>query len=127
MCAFMLRAISEDGNRYSFTILNVVAAKDMLLSLITAVEEASFTVEGIVSDLGPVYRRFWKKLGISDGNPSIQPPCGNGKRLYCFADVPSLLNLVRNHVLDDGVTLPDGYVVSKQLFEAILSNKTPQN
>ena len=37
-----------------------------------------------------------------------------------FADTPHLLKLLINHLLDQGVTLPDGTKVDKDLFTQVL-------
>ena len=37
-----------------------------------------------------------------------------------FADTPHLLKLLRNHLLDQGITLPDGTKVDKDLFTQVL-------
>ena len=45
----------------------------------------------------------------------------NCRKVYCFADVPHLLKLLRSHILDQGLRLPSGEVVGSGLFEKLLA------
>lgn len=38
-----------------------------------------------------------------------------------FADTPHLYKLLRNHLLDNGLPLPNGGVIDKQLFTDVLA------
>jgi hypothetical protein len=39
-----------------------------------------------------------------------------GAKIWVFADFPHLLKLLRNHILDDGITFRDGFVLKKKTF-----------
>ena len=42
------------------------------------------------------------------------------RKIFPFADVPNLLKLLRNHILDQGLRLPDGTTIDRDLFYRLL-------
>ncbi|KAF0310104.1 hypothetical protein FJT64_018853 [Amphibalanus amphitrite] len=43
------------------------------------------------------------------------------RKIYTFADTPHLLKLLRNHIVDEGLRLPSGTVINKDVFLKLLA------
>lgn len=77
--------------------------KALLFDIIIALEAAQCKVIAIVSDLGPENRALHKQLQLSWNHPSFENPSDASRAVWCFADVPHLMKLLRNHLLDQGI------------------------
>lgn len=53
----------------------------------------------MVNDMRPSNMCIWKNLSISVTNTSFDHPCTK-RQIYVFADLPHLIKLARNHLLD---------------------------
>ncbi|KAF0297803.1 Transposable element P transposase [Amphibalanus amphitrite] len=96
--------------------------KDLLEELIIMVEAGGGNVVAAVSDLGGSNRGLWTELEIDcDGATHLPNPVDPSRKIWVFADTPHLLKLLRNHVLDDGITLPNGGLVDKELLAQVLA------
>lgn len=73
--------------------------KEILYKIIEELSEVGFNVVAIVSDSGSTNVGLWKSLDISINHTSFEHPKINA-RIHVFADVPHLLKLARNHLLD---------------------------
>ena len=58
-------------------------------------------------------RGLLSQLGATESAPYFSNPADNSRKVWCFADVPHLLKLLRNHFLDHGICLPSGTVIKK--------------
>lgn len=93
--------------------------QELLFEVITQLNDCGFEVVAIVSDMGPTNIRLWKCLGITPTKTSFEHPV-SGKQIYMFADVPHLLKLVRNHLLDSGFVLPNQTYIGKQVLQEVV-------
>lgn len=73
--------------------------KELLFQIIKELHNVGFNVISIVSDMGSTNMRLWKSLNIYINNTSFEHPIQKNQ-IYVFADVPHLLKLARNHLLD---------------------------
>jgi len=73
--------------------------KDLLFNIIEELHKIGFNVISIVNDMGPSNMALWRSLNISNENTSFKHP-NTGKSVHVFADVPHLLKLATNHLLD---------------------------
>lgn len=73
--------------------------KEILFKIIEELSVIGFHVVSIVSDMGSTNISLWKSLHISIDNTAFEHPTTKTK-VYVFADVPHLLKLARNHLLD---------------------------
>jgi len=73
--------------------------KELLLQIIEQLHNVGFNVISIISDIGSTNMRLWNSLNISVDNTSFEHPVTKNQ-VYVFADVPHLLKLARNHLLD---------------------------
>ncbi|XP_029345847.1 uncharacterized protein LOC115034159 [Acyrthosiphon pisum] len=94
--------------------------KEILYKIIEELSEIGFNVVGIVSDSGSTNVGLWKSLDISIDNTSFEHPKTNA-RIHVFADVPHLLKLARNHLLDSGFILPNGKFIGKNILHELLN------
>jgi len=74
--------------------------KDILkLIILKGNLQKGFNVLSTVNDMGSANMGLWESLNISITNTSFPHPITN-KNIYVFADVPHLIKLARNHLLD---------------------------
>jgi len=74
--------------------------KEILFNIIRQLNEISFDVRGVVSDMGPTNRKLWNELDSSIEKPYFIHPENETKRVHIFADVPHLLKLIHNHFVN---------------------------
>ena len=82
--------------------------KSLLFSLIERLETMGIQIVAMVNDMGPQNLKLWKDLQISVDQTSFQNPHDSSRQVHVFADVPHLLKLLRNHLLDNGFQLKSG-------------------
>lgn len=90
------------------------------MKAITILEETGFTVVAIVRDLGPCNQRIHTELNLTSGNPYFGHPSTPHLKIFVFADIPYMLKLVRNHLLDNSFKLMDGTIINKKPLEKLL-------
>lgn len=116
----MVRGICDKWKQPLFYQFDKKMTKDLLFEIISSLENAGYLVYSMTSDLGADNQALWKALNINLENNSFPNPCKSDRSVYVFADVPHMLKLVRNHLLDDGMILPDGVIIDKQSFETLI-------
>ena len=90
-----------------------------------SVQETGIRICSIVRAMGPKNQALWKELGVGKVNKS-EIHCTSFKNpkydssIFIFPDFPHLLKLLRNHLIDSKLTLPDGVVVDKSVIEDLL-------
>lgn len=70
---------------------------ELLLDIIKELHNVGYETIAIVNDMG-----LWKNLNISLTNTLFEHPCTQ-RKIHVFADVPHLMKLIRNHLLDQYV------------------------
>ena len=124
MCVFMARGLFANWKQVVYFDYDVVLTKDLLYSVVGAVESAGYEILALVSDMGAMNRKLWSELGVSSDAPALAHPMDSNRKIFCFADVPHLLKLLRNHILDSGLSLapadPSASVINRQMFEELL-------
>jgi len=73
--------------------------KELLFNIIEELHKIDFNVIAMVSDMGPSNMGLWRTLNISIENKTFEHPSTSNK-IHVFADVPHLLKLARNHLID---------------------------
>jgi len=63
-----------------------------------------FNVVAVTSDMGPTNIFLWNSLNITPTKNSFLHP-DSGKNIHFFADVPHLLKLIRNNIIDHGFNI----------------------
>ena len=82
--------------------------KELLISIITKLNNIGYTVVACVSDMGGGNQGLWKEFGITIETPFIPHPQIADLNIYFYAVTPHLLKLVRNWLFDTGFILSDG-------------------
>lgn len=81
-----------------------------------------FIVVAITSDMGFGNRGLWTQLNIAHNKECFfSHPNNDSLKVFVFADIPHLLKLVRNHLLDQGFKLPNGKEVNRECLELLIS------
>lgn len=75
---------------------------DLFQNIVSALYRSGYIVVSVVSDLGGSNRGFLKTLGITEEKTLISHPNDKNLKIFFFADVPHLLKLARNHLVDKG-------------------------
>jgi hypothetical protein len=117
-CA-MARGLFSNWKQPIYLDFDKKMTPDILLTIIEKLFEISFNVVAIVSDCGSTNVGLWKNLGITTSNTSFKHPISNNN-IFVFADVPHLLKLIRNWLLDTGFLLEDGSLINKNPLEELL-------
>lgn len=107
-----------------------------LLTIINNLFEVQYVVVAVTNDMGPTNMKLWYKLNIginvttqkNNIQETIQKqhfiahPADSLLKIYFFADVPHLLKLARNNLLDSGFTINDSNINKKCLEELLTLN-----
>lgn len=111
--------------------------KDILIDIITCLQEAGYTVVAVTSDLGSTNASLWKSINIGikisnfknsklTNKPGQEKQCfflhplDNNLKIFVFADVPHLIKLARNNLFDSGFII-NGQLVDKQILEELVA------
>lgn len=86
--------------------------------IIENVEKCGLIPVGAVCDMGPKNQGLWKDLGVDYRKPYYLTP--NNNKVFFFADVPHLLKLTRNHLIDSGFKLEDGGIVNRAPLDRLV-------
>lgn len=126
-----LRGLVQPWKQPVFYKFDTNMDKKLLMSLITEMEEKGFQVRATVFDMGN--KTLLKELGLNNKNNNVfsfKNPVHPSRSVYVFPDVPHLLKLIRNHLLDKTFLLPDGKggydELSKRDFEELLQKDSSE-
>jgi len=98
----------------------------MLFEIIQKIESSGIKVCSMVSDMGTKNQALWKELEVGEVvkgelmNTRFPHPSDEFRRVHVFPDYPHLLKLLRNHLIDTKLTLPDGAVLDRNLIKKLL-------
>lgn len=97
--------------------------KSIILNVITELHHNGYTVIALTCDLGTTNQAVLKELEIESvvdrEKTYFQHPCDVTKKIHVFADVPHLIKLLRNHLLDSGLHI-SGQFINKSCLERLL-------
>jgi len=116
----IIRGLFEDWIQPIYYDFDTSMSSALLLSIIKACEESGLLVYSVTSDLGADNRSVWKQLHINSQRHYITNPSDENRKIYFFADVPHMLKLIRNHLIDDGVELADGTRITSETLNILL-------
>ncbi len=92
-------------------------AKEEFLDIIYRVEDAGLHVVSVCCDNASPNRALAKSLGVTTEQPFFaNPDPSRTSVIVWFFDVPHILKLLRNHLLDQGFTLGSGTHIGKCHF-----------
>lgn len=117
---FIARSLSGKWKQPVFYDFDCPVTKELLMKIITALEEIGFKVRGFVSDMGGSNRKLLTDLSIKPGKTFISNPYCPERKIWAFCDIPHALKLLRNHLIDSGIELANGTFVTKAAFEKLV-------
>lgn len=89
--------------------------KSLLFDVIKSVHEAEYTVVATVCDMGGGNQGLWRELGVNINRNWFNHPLVTDGKIFCFADAPHALKLIRNWLIDTGFNLNDTKISIKPL------------
>lgn len=98
----MYQGLVKDWKQPIYFNFDTNMTKELLLDIIKELHNIGYDTIAIVNDMGPANMGLWKNLNISLTNTSFEHPCTQ-RKIHVFADVPHLMKLIRNHLLDQYV------------------------
>jgi hypothetical protein len=99
----MIRGLCSNWKQPIFFDFDTPMQENLLKEIIIKVEETGIEVWAMTSDGGSTNQALLKKLGITTDNTSFTNPADPTRKIYVFVDVPHLLKLIGNHILDAGI------------------------
>lgn len=105
--------------------------KDVLFEIIEALHKRGYIVVAVANDMGSTNMGLWKDLDVGVETSTTDKrqikiknffvnPADKALKIFVFADVPHLIKLLRNNLLDAGF-LFDDCILSKSLLEELLA------
>lgn len=108
------RGLFDQWKQPVFIGFDTNITKELLDSIIVELEAINYSVVACGSDCGGAKVGVWKALNI-DINKTSYPHPVTAHNIYFFADVPHVLTVIRNWLLDKGFCLPDGQAITAAL------------
>ena len=119
----MLSGLVGKWKQPIFYAFDVADMYQNIIMLIEEAEHAGYPVVALVHDLVPSNIKMWKQLGIDPmetKKTSFKNPLAD-RDVYVFADVPHLIKLIRNNLVDSGFYLKDGSFISDACIREMLT------
>ncbi len=114
----ILRGLLHKWKLPIFFAFDTAMTKNILLEIISKAEQHKARIRGIACDLGN--QKLFAELGFSESQCWFLNPADSSRRIYVFPDVPHLLKLLRNHLLDQGLILNDGSKLRREDLEPLV-------
>nr|CAH7720027.1 unnamed protein product [Callosobruchus chinensis] len=116
----MIRGLVPNWKQPIYYHFDQPMVKYVLLKIICKLFEANFIVVAIVSDMGTGNVALWRELNVGhDKKCHFAHPCDDSLKIFVWADVPHLIKLMRNHLIDHSFYVDD-YIINKDYFQALL-------
>ena len=108
----MIRSVTMKWKQIIFYAFDQKLTDELFHMTIKKLHEAEFCVRCVVSDLGGGNRGLHNSLGVNVEKPWIWHPILKDQKIHFMADVPHLIKLLRNHLVDHGFSLPGGHKIN---------------
>ena len=121
----MIRGLCSNWKQPVFFNFDTPMRKNLFNEIIMKIESTGIEVWAVACDSGSTNQALLKSLGVTTDNTSFQNPADPSRKIFAFLDVPHLLKLIRNHILDNGILI-DGKnteIGSSDFLEILNSNK----
>ena len=117
----MIRGLCSDWKQPVFFDFDTPMRTNLLFDIISKIEETGIEVWAMTSDGGTSNQALLKQLGITTEKTYFTNPADPTRNIYVFADIPHLLKLIRNHILDFGIQIDgEDIIINKNDFVDIL-------
>lgn len=120
----MARGLFKNWKQPIFYHYDTKLTRAVVEKAIIKLHEIGYQVLAIIKDMGPSgpSQWMWKDFGIDINTTFFSHPIDKEKKVYAFADVPHLIKLIRNHLLDDGFFLNEKILTTQLLLELLEHN-----
>ena len=102
--------------------MDTALKKDELFQIIHRLEGLGYHVVSVTSDMGPDNRGLAKELGITPHHSWFPNPARPKANIYYFFDVPHILKLIRNNLLEYGFIVPNEEGKEAPINKSMLKN-----
>lgn len=119
----MVRGLVANWKQPIYYQFDQPITEEILENIIAELYSAKYIVVGVVSDMGIGNMKLWSKLnvGIDDTKSNFfKHPVDTSLKIFVYADVPHLLKLARNHLLDHGFNI-GADVINADYWENLLN------
>lgn len=130
----MMRPLFGNWKQPIYFGFDEAMTKEIFMNVTKKLYDIGFIVVSSVSDLGPSNQSFLGELGVYDTEQcSVPHPSNEELQIHFFADVPHMLKLFRNHLIDQGIRYSEasfGYDLLKTTIDYVrryfnIQNKKP--
>ena len=119
----MIRGLCHDWKQPVFFDFDTPMTEHLLRDIILRIEETGIEIWAMVCDAGPTNQGLLNCLGITKASTSFPNPADVSREIFAFFDIPHLLKLIRNHILDSGIDIDGkGSIISGKEFQDILNH-----
>ena len=101
----MVRSLFASWKHIVYIGFDTSMTKGLLTQIVTECENYGVLVRAVTCDMGN--QRFNKDLDFLNLNNKMVNPIDHTRSIYFFPDVPHLLKLIRNHLMDKRFSFPD--------------------
>ena len=98
----MIRGIISPWKQIIFYDFDRKMILELLINMIVCVESVGFQIHGCVCDMGGANHSLLNQLGIDEKTTYFSNPFASNRFVHVFLDIPHLIKLGRNHLLDHG-------------------------
>jgi len=95
---------------------------ELLNRIIIAVENIGLQLYSITCDLGAENRVLLKSLDMSPEKTWFRKPMDTNREIHVLADIPHMLKLIQNHLIDNDVLRNNGTLINRETLETLLLN-----
>ena len=117
---FVIRGLFGKWKSILYYNYDTSATRDLLLRVIEYAEVRGVRIVAVVCDMGPANTAARRELGVSASKSYFSNPTDPSRAIYFFHDVPHAIKLLRNHLFDDGLRMPDGSWIFKSLVKLVI-------
>lgn len=117
----MVRGLFSNWKQPIFYKFDQTMTREILESIIQELFNANYLVIAISSDMGAGNVSLWSKLNVGHNkNCYFNHPSNNSLKIFVFADIPHLIKLARNHILDQGFVINNS-IINIDYFQVLLN------
>ena len=117
----LLRGLCHDWKQPVYYDFDKPMRSNLVEDIILKAESAGIEIWAMTCDGGTSNQALHKSLGVNTDNTSFPNPADPTRKIYIFLDVPHLLKLIRNHILDEGIWIDENCTeIGRSDFQLIL-------
>ena len=123
----MVRGLCHSWKQPVYFNFDAAMTEETLRKIILSIESTGIEVWAITCDAGPTNQGLLNRLEISTAKTSFPNLSDPSREIFAFFDVPHLLKLLRNHILDSGIDVDGkGSIICLADFQSILNHNSAE-